>query len=99
MSEKTSKMRKKFDFGVESNITTLHKTSLDHSDAFGLSIHASVLKKKLSKEGTLCDLLLPVVAPPVDRSGRKTTTLVGDHEYFIPTKFHQNPFSHSGEEV
>ena len=32
-------------------------------------------------------------------SGRKTTTLVRDHEYFIPTKFHQNPSSGSGEEV
>ena len=42
-------MRQKFDF-VEPNITTL-KTSLDHSDTFGLSINASVLKK-LSKEGT-----------------------------------------------
>ena len=29
----------------------------------------------------------------------KTTTLVGDHEYFIPTKFRQNPSSGSGEEV
>ena len=33
-------------------------------------------------------------------SGRKTTTLVRDHEYFIPTKFHQSPLSSgSGEEV
>ena len=32
-------------------------------------------------------------------SGRKTTTLVRDHEYFIPAKFHQNPSSGSGEEV
>ncbi|KAK3088665.1 hypothetical protein FSP39_022078 [Pinctada imbricata] len=30
---------------------------------------------------------------------KKTTTLVGDHEYFIPTKFHENLFSGSGEEV
>ena len=30
-------------------------------------------------------------------SGRKTTTLVRDHEYFIPTKFRQNPSSGSGE--
>ena len=37
--------------------------------------------------------------PPLDGSGRKTTTLVRDHEYFIPTKFHQNPSSGSGEEV
>ena len=53
--------------------------SLDHSDAFGLSIHASVLKKKLSKEDTPGDILLPVVAPPIDGSRQETTTLVGDH--------------------
>ena len=32
-------------------------------------------------------------------SGPKTTTLVRDHEYFILTKFHQNPSSGSGKEV
>ena len=37
--------------------------------------------------------------PPLGGSGRKTTTLVRDHEYFIPTKFHQNPSSGFGEEV
>ena len=37
--------------------------------------------------------------PHLGGSGRKTTTLVRDHEYFIPTKFHQNPLSGSGEEV
>ena len=41
----------------------------------------------------------PALDPPLDGSGRKTTTLVRDHEYFIPTKFHQNPSSGSGEEV
>ena len=41
----------------------------------------------------------PALDPPLGRSGRKTTTLVRDHEYFIPTKFHQNPSSGSGEEV
>ena len=30
---------------------------------------------------------------------KKTTTLVRDNEYFIPTKFHQNPSIGSGEEV
>ena len=30
---------------------------------------------------------------------RKTTRLVRDHEYFIPTKFHQNPSSGDVEEV
>ena len=37
--------------------------------------------------------------PPLGRSSRKTTTLVRDHEFFIPTKFHQNPSGGSGEEV
>ena len=41
----------------------------------------------------------PALDPPLGGSGRKTTTLVRDHEYFTPTKFHQNPSSGSGEEV
>ena len=41
----------------------------------------------------------PALDPPLGVSGRKTTTLVRDHEYFIPTKFHQNLSSGSGEEV
>ena len=41
----------------------------------------------------------PALDPPLDGSGQKTTTLVRDLEYFIHTKFHQNPSSGSGEEV
>ena len=41
----------------------------------------------------------PALDQPLDGSGRKTTTLVRDLEYFIHTKFHQNPSSGSGEEV
>ena len=41
----------------------------------------------------------PALDPPLGGSGRNTTTLVRGHEYFIPTKFHQNPSSGSGEEV
>ena len=41
----------------------------------------------------------PALDPPLGGSGRKTTTLVRDHEYFNHTKFHQNPSSGSGEEV
>ena len=37
----------------------------------------------------------PALDPQLGKSGRKTTTLVRDHEYFIPTKFHQNPSSGS----
>ena len=39
----------------------------------------------------------PALDPPLGGSGR--TTLVRDHEYFIPTKFHQNLSSGSEEEV
>ena len=41
----------------------------------------------------------PALDPSLGGSGRKTTTLVRDLEYFIHTKFHQNPSSDSGEEV
>ena len=41
----------------------------------------------------------PALDPPLGGSGLKTTTLVRDHEYFMHTKFHQNPSSGSGEEV
>ena len=43
--------------------------------------------------------LLLVNQLPLTGSGRKIKTLVRDHEYFIPTKFHQNTSSGSGEEV
>ena len=35
----------------------------------------------------------PALDRQLGRSGRKTTTLVRDHKYFIPNKFHQNPSS------
>ena len=41
----------------------------------------------------------PALDPPLGGSGQKTTTLVRDLEYFLHTKFHQNPSSGSGEEV
>ena len=41
----------------------------------------------------------PALDPPLGGSGRKTTKLVRDLEYFIHTKFHQNLLSGSGEEV
>ena len=41
----------------------------------------------------------PALDPPLGGSDRKTTTLVRDNEYFIPTKFHLNLSSGSGEEV
>ena len=41
----------------------------------------------------------PALDPALGGSGRKRKTLIRDHEYFILTKFHQNPSSGSGEEV
>ena len=41
----------------------------------------------------------PALDPPLGGSGPKTTILVRDLEYFIHTKFHQNPSSGSVEEV
>ena len=37
----------------------------------------------------------PALDPPLDGYGRKTTTLVTDHEFFIPTKFRKHPLSGS----
>ena len=41
----------------------------------------------------------PALDTPLGGSGQITTPLVRDHEYFIPTKFHQNQSSCSREEV
>ena len=37
----------------------------------------------------------PALNPPLDESGRETTTTVRDHEHFIPTKFRKYPLSGS----
>ena len=37
----------------------------------------------------------PALDPPLDGSGRKTTTLVRDHEHIIPTKFRKHTLSGS----
>ena len=37
----------------------------------------------------------PALDPPMDGSGRKTTTLERDHEHFIPTMFRRHPLSGS----
>ena len=41
----------------------------------------------------------PALDPTLGGFGRNSTTLVRDNAYFIPTKYHQNPSSGSGEEV
>ena len=58
-----------------------------------------VWRRSFLKKGTPVTYFGPALDPPLGGSGWKTTTLVRDHEYFIPTKFHQNPSSGFGEEV
>ena len=56
-----------------------------------------VWRRSFLKKGTPVTYFCPALDPPLGGSGQKTTTLVRDHDYFIPTKFHQNPSSGSGE--
>ena len=58
-----------------------------------------VWTRSFLKKGTPVTYFCPALDPPLGGSGRKTTTLVRYQEYFIHTKFHQNPSSGSGEEV
>ena len=58
-----------------------------------------VWRRSSLKKGTPMTYFGPALDPPLDGSGRKTSTLVKDLEYFIHTKFHQNLSSGSGEEV
>ena len=71
---------------------------LDQCYASSLSLLPSSLKKFL-EEGGPCDLFLSRPGARPLRIWPKTSTLVRDHEYFIPTNFHQNSSSSSGEEV
>ena len=100
-SKKTSKTRQKFDFGMEPKITTLLPTCFKII-AIHLVCRCSlpVWRRSFLKKGTPpLTYFCPALDPTLGGSGRKTTTLVRDHEYFIPTKFHQNPSSGFGEEV
>ena len=90
-SKKTSKTRQKFDFGMEPKITTLCIRFV----AVAFQSEEEVCWRR----GPQVTYFGPALDPPMGRSGQKTTTLVRDHEYFIPTKFHQIPSSGSGEEV
>ena len=84
--------------GTKYNNTSSHML-LDHCYVFGLSLKLSGLKKKFLRKGTPVTYFCPALDPPLGGSGRRTTTLEKDHEYFISTKFHQNSSSGSGEEV
>ena len=55
--------------------------------------------KKFPEEGDPVTYFCPALDPPLDGSGRKTTTLVRNLEFFMHSKFHQNPSTGSGEEV
>ena len=96
-SKKTSKRNKNLtsERNRKNNNTSSHML-LDHCYAFGLSLKPSVLKKKFLKEGgSPLTYFCPALDPPLGGSGRKTTTLVRDHEYLIPTKFRKHPPSGS----
>ena len=58
-----------------------------------------VRRRSFFKQGPPWHIFAPTPDQPLSKSGRKTTTLVRDHEHFIPTKFHQNSSSGSGEAV
>ena len=47
------------------------------------------------KKGTPVAYIGPALDPPLDGSGHNALKNVGDPEYFIHTKFHQNPSSSS----
>ena len=94
------KRRQKLDFRMEQKITTLLPTCFS---IIGIHLvcrcRLPVWRRSFLKKETPRDLFWPSPGSVLGRSGRKTTTLVRDHEYFIPTKFRQNPSSGSGEEV
>ena len=58
-----------------------------------------VCRRRFLKKGTPVTYFGPALDPPLGRSGQKTTTSIRHLEYFMHIKFHQNPFSSSGEEV
>ena len=99
-SKKTSKTRQKFDLEMELKVTTLLSTCF-----WIIAMHSvcrcslRVWRRSLLKKGTPVTYFGPTLDPPLIGSGRKTTTLIRDHEYFIPSKFNQNLSSGSGEEV
>ena len=85
---------------MERKITTLLPSCL-YIIAVHLVCRCSlpVWRRSFLKKGTPVTYFGPALDPPLGGSGRKTTTLVRDHGFFIPIKFHQNPSSGSGEEV
>ena len=56
------------------------------------------MKKKFLEEGDPMTYFGTALDPPLGRS-RRQTTLVKDYEYFILTKFHQNPSSGSEKKL
>ena len=90
-SKNSSKKRQKFDFFPHASRSLL---------CIRFVAVALWSEEEVSiRRGPPVTYFCPALDPPLEGSGRKTTTLVRDHEYFIPTKFHQNPSSGSGEEV
>ena len=101
-SNKTSKTRQKFDFGMEPKTTTLLPTWYASRSLLCIRVVAVALlsaEDVIWRRGPSVIYFCPALDTSLGRSGRKSTTLVRDLEYFMHTKFHQNPSSGSGEDV
>ena len=99
-SRKTSKTRQKFDFRMKPKITTLLPTCFRSLLCIRfIAIAFQSEEEVFLRRGPPVTYFGPALDLPLGGSGRKTTTLVRDLEYFLHTKFHQNPSSGSGEEV
>ena len=99
-SKKTSKTRQKFDFRMKQKIKTLLPSCFRSLLCIRFVAVAFQSEEEVRwRRGPPMTYFGPALDPPLGGSGRKTTTLVRDLEYFIHTKFHQNLSSGSGEEV
>ena len=98
-SKMTSKTFQKFDFRMKPNITTF-PTKCFYITAMHLvcCYNLPVWRRSLWRKVPPLTKFDPALDSPLGRKGRKTA-LVRDLEYFIHTKFHQNPSSSSWEEV
>ena len=86
-------MRQNFDSGMEPKI--VQHFSL-HASKSLLCIRLVAVAFQSQKEvrcrrGPTVTYFCPTLDPPLDGSGRITTTLVRDNEHFIPTNFRKYP--------
>ena len=72
---------------------------LYHCCVFCIDVASAVSRRSSLKNGTPRDLFWPLPGSAMSVSDRKTMALERNHEYFIPTTFHQHQSSDFGEEV